>query len=191
MEFLEPFIKVFFLVFLAEFGDKSQLVCMTLSARYRPLPVLLGSLLAFAVLNAVAVVFGATINAYLPSTVILAVVGLLFFVFGVQSFRVEAEDEDIAPKVGKHLLVSVFVLIFFAELGDKTQLAVAGMAAVEQAGIVWLAGTLALGLTSLLGVWFGQLLLQKVSIKWIHRGAGVLFIAFSLIAFWQLYMVVF
>ena len=190
MEFIEPFVKVFFLVFLAEFGDKSQLVCMTLSARYRPLPVLLGSLFAFAVLNAVAVVFGATINAYLPTTVILAVVGLLFFVFGVQSFRVEAEDEEIAPKVGKHLLVSVFVLIFFAELGDKTQLAVAGMAAVEQAGIVWLAGTLALGLTSLLGVWFGQLLLQKVSITWIHRGAGVLFIAFSLIAFWQLYIVV-
>lgn len=186
MELIEPFLKVFLLVFLAEFGDKSQLVCMTLSARYRPVPVLIGSFAAFSVLNLLAVLFGAAISAYLPESVIYLVVGVLFLVFGIQSFRAEDEDADEAPKVGKHLLISVFVLIFFAELGDKTQLAVAGMAAVENVWIVWLAGTLALGMTTVLGVLFGRFLLQKISIIWIHRGAGVLFISFACLAFWQL-----
>ena len=37
----------FALIFLAEFGDKSQLVCMTLAAKHRPWPVLLGAVIAF------------------------------------------------------------------------------------------------------------------------------------------------
>ena len=56
----------FLLIALAEFGDKSQLVCMTLAARHRGLPVVLGAIAAFAVLNLLAVVFGAAIAAWLP-----------------------------------------------------------------------------------------------------------------------------
>ena len=51
---------------LAEIGDKSQLVCMTLAARQRPWPVLLGAAAAFAILNVLAVVFGASVAAWLP-----------------------------------------------------------------------------------------------------------------------------
>ena len=185
---LTTIFEAFFLVFLAEFGDKSQLVCMTLSARYRAWPVLLGSLAAFAVLNAIAVLFGTMISTYLPETIVLAIVGTLFLLFGIQSFRVEEDDDDEPVKVGRHILISVFTLIFFAELGDKTQLSVAGMAAVEPAFIVWLAGTLALAITTLLGVWFGRMLLKKLSVTLIHRGAGVLFIVFALIAFYHLFL---
>ncbi len=53
----------FLLVGLAEFGDKSQLVCMTLAARHRGLPVLVGAIAAFAVLNLLAVLFGAAVAA--------------------------------------------------------------------------------------------------------------------------------
>lgn len=187
MEFLESFLKVFSLIFLAEFGDKSQLVCMTLAARYRALPVVVGSIAAFMVLNVLAALFGAAISQFLPGWVIFAVVGVLFLLFGVQSLRVEDEDESLDLKVGTHLLVSVFLLIFFAELGDKTQITLAGMAAVEPALTVWLAGTAALICTTLAGVWFGRVILQKASVLWVHRGAGVLFIGFSGIAFWQLY----
>lgn len=190
MDIVEPFLTIFMLVFLAEFGDKSQLVCMTLSARYTVMPVLVGSIVAFSLLNLIAVLFGASIAAYLPEQVVFLTVGLLFLFFGIQSLRTQDESDIEAPSLSRSLVISVFVLIFFAELGDKTQLAVAGMAAVESIWVVWLAGTAALGLTSVLGVWFGQLLLQKISLKWIHRGAGILFIGFSLLAFRQLITVV-
>ncbi|WP_415900201.1 TMEM165/GDT1 family protein [Neptuniibacter sp. QD48_11] len=186
MDLIEPFLKVLLLIFLAEFGDKSQLVCMTLSARYKPVPVLIGAVAAFSVLNLLAVLFGATISAYLPQTAIFALVGTLFLVFGIQSLRVEDDEEEGEPNIGRHLLLSVFVLIFLAELGDKTQLSIAGLSAVENAWIVWLAGTSALLVTTLLGVWLGQFLLQRLSIIWIHRAASVLFIGFALVAFWQL-----
>ncbi|MDO6592947.1 TMEM165/GDT1 family protein [Neptuniibacter sp. 1_MG-2023] len=190
MEFVEPFIKVFLLVFLAEFGDKSQLVCMTLSARYRAAPVLIGSVLAFSVLNALAAIFGAALSIYVPQTLIFFVVGVLFFVFAIQSFKNDEEESEESIKIGKHLISSVFILIFLAELGDKTQLAIAGLAAVEQAWIVWVAGTVALMLTTLLGVWFGRVLLKRLPIALIHRGAGVLFMLFAGIAFFQLYQLV-
>lgn len=185
MDLIELFFKVFLLIFLAEFGDKSQLVCMTLSTRYKPFPVLLGAMAAFAVLNLLAVLFGATISAYLPQTVIFALVGTLFLVFGVQSLRVEDDEDEGDLNIGKHLLLSVFLLIFLAELGDKTQLSIAGMSAVENAWVVWLSGTSALLVTTLFGIWLGQILLQRLSLIWIHRAAGALFICFALVAFWQ------
>ena len=56
----------FLLVALAEIGDKSQLVCMTLAARHRGWPVVIGAVAAFAFLNALAVLFGAAVAAWLP-----------------------------------------------------------------------------------------------------------------------------
>ena len=189
MDILEPFLKVFLLVFLAEFGDKSQLVCMTLSARYALMPVLIGSALAYSLLNLVAVLFGASIAEYLPAHIVFLIVGILFLFFGVQSLRAQDEEDATAPNLGRGVVVSVFLLIFFAELGDKTQLAVVAMAAVESVWVVWMAGTSALLMTSLLGIWFGRLLMQKISLKLIHRGAGTLFIVFSFLSFQQLYVV--
>lgn len=73
---------------------------------------MIGSVAAFAVLNTVAVLFGAAISAYLPQEVVLAVVAVLFLLFGIQAFRAEDEDEDDELKVGAHLIASVFLLIF-------------------------------------------------------------------------------
>ncbi|MDS4042363.1 MAG: TMEM165/GDT1 family protein, partial [Candidatus Competibacter sp.] len=140
------------LVALAELGDKTQLVCMTLAARHPAPPVLLGAVLAFAVLNLLAVIFGAAVAAWLPEWLVAAGVAVLFAAFGVRALR-EASAETVAveERDGRGILVSTFVLIFLAELGDKTQLAVAGLAGTQDALAVWVGGTLALALTSALG----------------------------------------
>lgn len=190
MEYLESFIQVFGLVFLAEFGDKSQLVCMTLAVRYRASIVVIGSVTAFMLLNLLAVLFGVAAAELISDRVIYLLVGILFGWFGWQMFSTPPEDESIDPKVGTRLLLSVFILIFLAELGDKTQLSLAVLAAVEPPFSVWMAGTSALVCTTLLGVWLGGTVLQKISIVWVHRGAGVLFVMFSGIAFWRLYSTV-
>jgi putative Ca2+/H+ antiporter (TMEM165/GDT1 family) len=68
----------FLLIALAEFGDKSQLVCMSLAARHRGLPVALGAVAAFALLNLLAVLFGAAVAAWLPEWVVTITVAVLF-----------------------------------------------------------------------------------------------------------------
>ncbi len=189
MELLSPVLKTFMLVFLAEFGDKSQLVCMTLAARHRALPVVLGAVAAFALLNLLGVTFGAAVAAWLPPSLLLLGVAGLFIWFGIQAWRQGADDAGGEVAVGRHLLASVFMLIFLAEFGDKTQLAVAGLGGMEGIWWVWLGATLALTLTSVIGVLAGQWLTRRLSLRWIQRGSGSLFLLFgvlALIELWQL-----
>jgi putative Ca2+/H+ antiporter (TMEM165/GDT1 family) len=174
----------FLLIALAEFGDKSQLVCMTLAARHRPLPVILGAVAAFAILNLLAVLFGAAVAAWLPEWVVTAAVGLLFAVFGVSALRYkeEEEDEDIEEKSGHNVFATTFLLIFLAEFGDKTQIAVAGMGSTSNTLAVWTGATLALATTSALGVMAGQKLLHRLPLVWIHRVSGAFFLVLAVLA---------
>ena len=173
----------YLLIALAEFGDKSQLVCMTLAARHRGLPVVLGAIAAFAVLNLLAVLFGAAVAAWLPEWVVTAAVALLFAWFGIAALRFEEDDdEEIEEKPGHGVFATTFLMIFLAEFGDKTQIAVAGMGSAADAAPTWVGATLALATTSVLGVYAGRRLLNKLPLHWIHRISGVFFLLLALLA---------
>jgi putative Ca2+/H+ antiporter (TMEM165/GDT1 family) len=174
----------FLLIALAEFGDKSQLVCMTLAARHRGLPVVLGAIAAFAILNLLAVLFGAAIAAWLPEWVVTLAVAVLFAVFGISALRYKDEDNDenIEEKPGHSVFATTFLLIFLAEFGDKTQIAVAGLGSTTNTAAVWLGATLALAGTSLLGVFAGRKLLHRLPLVWIHRVSGSFFILLAILA---------
>ncbi len=80
------------------------------------------------------------------------------------------------------VLWSTFVLIFLAELGDKTQLSVMTLSAQsDSAWSVFLGAALALSLSALLGVIFGDAITQLVPAEWIHLGAGVMFVALGIL----------
>jgi putative Ca2+/H+ antiporter (TMEM165/GDT1 family) len=173
----------YLLIALAEFGDKSQLVCMTLAARHRGLPVVLGAIAAFAVLNLLAVLFGAAVAAWLPEWLVTAAVAALFAWFGIAALRFEEDDdEDIEEKPGHGVFATTFLMIFLAEFGDKTQIAVAGLGSTADAAATWVGGTLALATTSLLGVYAGRRLLNRLPLHWIHRVSGVFFLLLALLA---------
>jgi Ca2+/H+ antiporter, TMEM165/GDT1 family len=168
----------FLVIGLAEFGDKSQLVCMTLASRHRGLPVALGAITAFALLNLLAVLFGAAVAAWLPGWLVALAVALLFAIFGISAlrYREQDEDEEIEEKPGHGIFATTFLLIFLAEFGDKTQIAVAGLGSTTTAGAIWVGATLALATTSLLGIIAGRRLLNYLSLLWIHRISGVFFL---------------
>ena len=84
-EALSVSLSTFTLIALAEIGDKSQLVCMTLAARHRHWPVILGATTAFLILNALAVLFGAGVAAWVPERVTAGLVAVLFGAFGIHS----------------------------------------------------------------------------------------------------------
>jgi len=178
----------FTLITLAEIGDKSQLVCMTLAARYRPWPVMLGAIVAFSLLNLVAVVFGAAAAHWLPDTVVTAAVGILFLLFGIHALRNSTDQGDEVPDArgSRSLFFSTLLLITLAEFGDKTQIAVAGLSSTSDPLAVWLGATLALVLTSALGVLAGRTIMQRISISLLHKISGGLFILLGLLAFLRL-----
>lgn len=174
----------FALILVAEMGDKSQLVCMALASRHRPVPVVLGALSAFALLNALAVGFGTAIANWLPDYVIAGAVALLFVVFGVQALRtqIEGPHEEFKEKSGHGIFFTTFLLITVAEFGDKTQLAVVALSSTSSPVGVWLGSTLALGTTSALGVLVGRKLLEKISLELLHKIGGTLFLMLSGVA---------
>ena len=187
VESLSISLSTFSLIALAEIGDKSQLVCMTLAARHRHWPVILGASVAFVVLNTLAVLFGAGVSAWIPERVTAGLVAILFGAFGIHALRTQDEDnsEKIVERPGHSIFFTTLLLIFVAEFGDKTQIAVAGLASSMTPFPVWLGATIALVLVSVLGVWFGRTVLQRFPLIWLHRLSGVIFILFALIAAWR------
>jgi len=114
----------------------------------------------------------------LPTWLVTAAVAILFAFFGVQSLRFEAEEDDdgIAEKPGHGIFATTFLMIFLAEFGDKTQIAVAGLGSTADANATWLGATLALTTTSILGVYAGRRWLQRLPLHWIHRISGIFFL---------------
>jgi putative Ca2+/H+ antiporter (TMEM165/GDT1 family) len=186
-EFLSASVSTFTLIALAEIGDKSQLVCMTLAARHRHWPILLGAAVAFSVLNALAVLFGAAVATWVPEPVMAGIVAVLFAVFGIQSLLSKADDEtgQVEEKPGHGIFVTTLLLLLVAEFGDKTQIAVAGLAGSLAPMAVWVGATLALVMVSALGVWAGRTLLQRLPMHWLHRLAGGIFLLFAALAGWR------
>lgn len=186
-ELLSFSLSTFTLIALAEIGDKSQVVCMTLAARHRHWPVLLGASVAFLVLNALAVIFGAGVAAWVPERVTAGIVAVLFGAFGIHALRRQDDGaaDDITETPGHGIFFSTLLLIFVAEFGDKTQIAVAGLAGTMSPLPVWLGASAALIMVSALGVWAGRTLLQRLPIIWLHRISGGIFLSFAIVAAWR------
>ncbi|MDO9213441.1 MAG: TMEM165/GDT1 family protein [Methylococcales bacterium] len=178
------------LIVAAEMGDKSQLVCMTLAARHRAMPVIWGAIAAFALLNTLAVVFGVAIANWLPEYVIAATVAVLFTVFGILALRVEEadDDEEVQEKSGHGIFFTTFLLITVAEFGDKTQLAVVALSSTAVPLAVWLGSTAALVSTSAVGVLAGRTILQKIPLTLLHRISGCIFLILAAIAAYRAYI---
>jgi len=178
LDWLNPIFTSYALIFAAEIGDKSQLVCMTLAARHRATPVIFGAIAAFSLLNILAVIFGVAIATWLPDYLVAGLVSALFAVFGLQSlfFTDEDDDEEVKPKSSHNLFFTTFLLITVAEFGDKTQLAVVALSSTAIPAAIWIGSTLALSSSAILGVLAGRTLLQKIPLSLVHKISGIIFI---------------
>lgn len=183
---ITAFLSTFGLIFIAELGDKTQLTAMALAARYRWTRAFFGVAAAFVVLNIAAVGVGRVLFDYVPMLWVKLLSAALFLVFGILSLREKEEDESdegSLKRPDRGPFVTSFVLIFLAELGDKTQLATASLSAQYNAPFaVFLGSTLALWLVSLLGLLVGAQVRRRLSPALVHRVAGVLFIIFGLVS---------
>jgi len=176
----------FVAVFLAEFGDKSQLICIALATTYAARPVLIGAISAFALLNLFAVIIGSTFAAHIPETLVATVAITLFTYFGVSAMLYkEGDSSNEVVMSNESIIIGVFSLVFFAELGDKTQFAIMSLSATKDSVGVWLGSTLAVICTSAIGIYAGMLLFDKVNKSILHRIAGFVFLTLAAITLYR------
>jgi putative Ca2+/H+ antiporter (TMEM165/GDT1 family) len=188
------FISTFGLIFLAELGDKTQLTAMALALRYPWKRIFIGIAAAFFVLNLAAVLVGRILFLVLPIFWVTLVSALLFLYFGYSTLKSSctSDDEEGLPATASDAVRTAFLMIFMAELGDKTQLVTASQAAqhsTSMAGMttVFVASTLALWSVSLIGIFAGKQLVKVIPVCWIHRAAGGMFLVFGLAMGWRLF----
>ena len=191
---LATFLSTFGLIFLAELGDKTQLTAMALALRYPWKRIFIGIAAAFTVLNLAAVLVGKLLFLVLPIFWVTLVSALLFFYFGYSTLRhaCDTEDDDGPPPTAADAVRTAFLMIFMAELGDKTQLVTASQAAQHSASLtgmfsVFVSSTLALWAVSLIGIFAGKQLVKVIPVCWIHRTAGFMFLVFGAVMGWRLF----
>lgn len=189
------FLSTFGLIFLAELGDKTQLTALALAMRYPWKRIFIGIALAFMVLNLAAVIVGKVLFLLLPLFWVTLASALLFLYFGFITLRnaCNIDDEEEPTPSASGAARTAFIMIFMAELGDKTQLVTASQAARYSSDLsgmcmVFAASTLALLLVSLLGIFAGKQLLRIVPLCWIHRVAGLMFLLFGATTLWKLWV---
>ncbi len=172
------------IVFLAEMGDKTQLLAMAFAARFRWQTVLWGVLAATAANHFFAVVVGNYLTNIIPLTYIKIAAATSFILFGLWTLRGdELGGED--KKFNFSPFWTVTNAFFLAEMGDKTQLATVALAAEFHTIVpVWAGTTTGMLIADAIGIIAGIVLHKKIpemQIKWF---AALVFIGFGL---WGLY----
>jgi putative Ca2+/H+ antiporter (TMEM165/GDT1 family) len=178
---MEGFFTALVTVGLAEIGDKTQLALFCLASKTREqLLLFLGALLAFALNDGIAVLFGGAISRLVPLIYIKILAGAIFVIFGLLS--VLKGSEELVECDVRRPFFTAFYLIFVSELGDKTQVAAALFAASYGPLPVFAGAMLALGLFSLAAIYLGQFIFSKIEARKRSYLAGALFL---LIGLWQ------
>lgn len=165
-------------VALAEMGDKTQLLAFILAARFKkPVPIILGILLATVVNHGLAGALGAWIMSTISPQVLRWVLGLSFLGMAVWTLipdKIEEEETQVAQKYG--VFGATLITFFLAEMGDKTQIATVALAAHYAAPLMVVIGTtLGMLVADVPAVFVGDKLASKIPMRWVHGVAAGVF----------------
>ncbi|MCL8026360.1 TMEM165/GDT1 family protein [Nocardioides bruguierae] len=181
---MEAFLISTAVIFVAELGDKSQLMAMTFASRYRARDVILGITVATAIVHLASVAIGFFIgDAFGEYQGVIAIVaGVAFLAFAVWTLRGDEltdEEADKARKSKGMALLAVGTAFFLAELGDKTMLATITLATQHGWLGTWIGSTVGMVAADALAIVVGAVLGRKLPEKVIQIGAAVLFALFG------------
>lgn len=184
------FFKVFFTEFIAEMGDKTQLMLIALTSKYKLRDIILGTAAAILVLNGLAVLAGGLVSEFIPDWLIKMIAALAFLYFAASTLAGDDGEEE--EEGGKSKIqfapLAVFCTFFVAELGDKTQLTAITFGANEgmkSAFVVWIGCSLGLFAADILGMLVGYLLKSKTPDGLLNTLAFVIFSIFGAFTLYQ------
>jgi Ca2+/H+ antiporter, TMEM165/GDT1 family len=166
------------IVALAEIGDKTQLLAFILAARFKkPLPIILGILVATIVNHGLAGALGAWITSAVSPEILRWVLGASFIGMAIWTLipdEIEEDETQIARRFG--VFGATLVTFFLAEMGDKTQIATVAMAArYEDALLVVIGTTLGMMISNVPAVFAGDKLANRIPMKLVHSIAAAVF----------------
>jgi putative Ca2+/H+ antiporter (TMEM165/GDT1 family) len=181
---VDAFLISFGIIFVAELGDKSQLMAMTFAARYRAITILAAITVATAVVHLFSVLLGAAVGVALPTKAISVVAGVAFLGFAAWTLRGDQLDDDEATRAAQRnrsVFFTVALAFFLAELGDKTMLATVTLATDNGLIGTWLGSTLGMVGADALAIVVGQQLGARLPERTIKVGAAVTFVIFGVL----------
>lgn len=181
------FWKVLLTEFIAEMGDKTQLMLVAMTSKYKMKDILLGTGVAILILNGLAVLAGGLVSEVIPTWLIRLIAAGAFLFFAATTLKDDDDDEEEEVKdngKGKIAALSVCSTFFVAELGDKTQLTAITFGAnegMESALIVWLACSIGLFAADIIGMLVGYLLKNKMPEGVLNAVAFCIFSVFGIL----------
>ena len=183
------FLKIMFTEFIAEMGDKTQLMLVALTSRFKLRDIIIGTAAAILVLNGLAVLLGGLVSEIIPTWLIRLVAASAFLFFAITSLKGDDDEEEAKEEnVSRFAPLTVFCTFFVAELGDKTQLTAITFGANEGMGsafVVWIGCSLGLFAADILGMLVGYLLKSKTPDGLLNTLAFVIFSIFGVYTLYQ------
>ena len=178
---MSAFLLAFGVVFVAELGDKSQLMAMTFATRYRPTTVLAAISAGAAVIHLLSVAVGSALGAALPRDAIAVAGGLAFLGFAVWTLRGDDDGDDDLEAVprtrrrDRSVFATVLAAFVLAELGDKTMLATITLASDNGAVGTWLGATLGMVVVDGVAIVVGTQLASRLPERTVRIGSAAVF----------------
>ena len=183
------FFKIFFTEFIAEMGDKTQLMLIALTSKYKLRDIICGTAIAILVLNGLAVLAGGLVSELIPEWLIKMIAAFAFLYFAASTIAGDEEEEEEGSRSKIQFApLAVFCTFFVAELGDKTQLTAITFGANEgmsAAFVVWIGCSLGLFAADILGMLIGYLLKSKAPDGLLNTLAVAIFSVFGVYTLYQ------
>jgi Ca2+/H+ antiporter, TMEM165/GDT1 family len=180
---MEAFLVSTGVVALAEIGDKTQLLALVLAARFRkPLPIVLGILVATLLNHFLAGAVGAWLAAQLGPTLLRWILGLSFIAMAAWTLVPDKYDSDDDQAVGRYgVFLTTLTAFFLVEMGDKTQIATVALAAKYGSLLAVVSGTtLGMLLANVPAVLLGEVAAKKLPMRLVRGVAAAIFLVLGL-----------
>jgi putative Ca2+/H+ antiporter (TMEM165/GDT1 family) len=169
-------------VALAEIGDKTQLLALVLTARYRkPWPIIFGILVATLANHALAGALGAWLAATIGPAAMRWILGVSFIAMAIWTLVPDKYQEDSPPpRLG--IFGTTAIAFFLLEMGDKTQIATVALAAQYDSLVAVVAGTtLGMLIANIPAVLLGEVAARRLPLRLVHGIAATIFLALGIL----------
>ncbi|NLD47583.1 MAG: TMEM165/GDT1 family protein [Clostridiaceae bacterium] len=178
---IQEILEAFMLIFIAEMGDKTQILAMAFATRFPVRKVLFGIGIGAFLNHGLAVLLGSYLSQLLPISTIQMVAGAAFVGFAIWTLKSEQEEDEDEPKIQFGPVATVALAFFLGELGDKTQLTAITLAADSSYPFMVLVGTVTgMIVTGALGIFVGKKLGDKIPELGIKLMAASIFMFFGI-----------
>ena len=178
---LQELIKSFFLIFMAEMGDKTQILALAFATQFKVQKVLIGVFIGVLLNHAIAVLLGVYLSKLISLNVIQVIASFSFILFSLWTLKIDSDQEEEGNNKKYGPILTVAIAFFIGELGDKTQLTAITLSVDALFPIFVLMGTvLGMVLTSGVGIFIGSKIGKKIPEFTIKIIAAAIFMIFGL-----------